>query len=124
MNIQIGYYEVNQIIIDLGFNVNIITNKTWENIGQPTLGWSPVKLRLANQAKVQPIGRVSNPVIDVEGMRTHDDFDVIEVVIGQGLYLILLGVGWANDSMEVINLKKWMMNFENQDIRDIHAYGS
>ena len=28
-------------------------------------------------------------------------------------------IGWANDSMEVINLKKRMMTFENQDIRFI-----
>ena len=51
-------------------------------MGKPTLGWSPVQLRLANQAKVQPNGRVSNLVVDVEGMKTYVDFDVIEVVDG------------------------------------------
>ena len=55
------------------------------------LGWSPVYLRLANQAKVQPIGRVSNLVVDVEGMKTCADFDVIEVVNGEGSYPALLG---------------------------------
>ena len=78
-----------------------------------------MKLRLANQAKVQPIGWVSNLVIDVEGMRNRADFDVIEVVNGEGAYPALLGVGWANDTMEVINFKKRMMNFKNQDIRVI-----
>ena len=46
-----------------------------------------------NQAKVQPIGRVMNLVVDVEGMRTHADFDVIEVVNREGSYLALLGIG-------------------------------
>ena len=46
-------------------------------MGQSTLGWPLVKLRLANQVKVQPIGWVYNLVVDVEGMRTHADFDVI-----------------------------------------------
>ena len=50
--------------------------------GDLKLGWSLVHLRLANQAKVQPISHVSNLVVDVEGMRTCVDFDVIEFVDG------------------------------------------
>ena len=88
-------------------------------MGNPTLGWSPVQLGLANQAKVQPIGSVSNLVIDVKGMETYVDLDVIEVVDGGGSYPMLLGIGWANDSLVFINFKKWVMTFENQDIRVI-----
>ena len=65
------------------------------------------------------IGRFLHLVVEVEGVRTYDDFDVIEVVDGGGSYLALLGIGWANDNMEVINFKKCMMTFDNQDIRDI-----
>ena len=83
------------------------------------MGWSPMQLRLANQSKVQPIKCVSNLVVDVEGMKTYVDFDVIEVVDGEGSYTALSGIGWANDSMIVINFKKQMMTFENQDIRVI-----
>ena len=85
-------------------------------MGEPTLGWSPVQLRLANQAKVQPINRVSNLVIDVEGMRTCVEFDVIKVIYGGGAYSMLLGIGWANEIMVMINFKKQLMTFENQDI--------
>ena len=83
------------------------------------MGWSPMQLTLANQAKFQPIGRVSNLVVDVEGMKTYAEFDVIEFVNGEGSYPTLLGIGWANDKMEVIKFKKQMMTFENQDIRVI-----
>ena len=68
---------------------------------------------------MQPIGWVSNLVVDFEGMRTHDEFDVIEFVKGEGSYPTLLGVGWASDSMEVIKFKKQMMTFGNQYIRVI-----
>ena len=78
-----------------------------------------MQLQLGNQEKVQPIGRVSNLDIDVEGMRIHANFDIIEVVNGEFSYLSLLGVGWANDTMAVINFKKRMMTFENQNIRVI-----
>ena len=58
-------------------------------------------------------------VVDIECMKTHDDFDVIEVVEDEGYYLALLGIGWANDRMEVINFKKQVMTFENQDVKAI-----
>ena len=86
-------------------------------MGQPKLRWSSVQLQLANEVKVQPIRRVSNLVVDVEGMRTRADFDIIEVVNGEELYPALPGVGWANNSMIVINFKKRIMTFENQYIR-------
>ena len=62
---------------------------------------------------MHPIGWVTNLVVDVEGMRTHADFDVIEVVNGEGSYPMLLGIGWANDSMVMINFKKRMMTFDS-----------
>ena len=63
--------------------------------------------------KVHPIGCVSNLVVDIEGMKTHANFDVIEVVEDGGSYPVLLGIRWANDSMVVINFKKQVMKFEN-----------
>ena len=65
-----------------------------------------MQLRLANKAKVQPIQWVFNLVVYVEGMSNHTDLDVIEVVYGEVSYPALLGVGWANDRMAFINLKK------------------
>ena len=82
-------------------------------MGKMTFWWSLVQLRLANQEKVQPIGHVSNPVVDIEGMKMYADLNVIEVVEEGGSYTALLGIGWDSDSMEVINFKKWVMTFEN-----------
>ena len=116
MNIQIGNYEVDSVILDLGSDVNILTKKTWQKMGRLTLGRSHVQRWLGNQAKVKPIRPVSNLVVDVEGMNTNADFNVIEFVDGGGSYLVFLGIGWANDSMEMIKFKKWMMTFEKKDI--------
>ena len=82
-------------------------------MGNPALGWSLVQLWLENKAKVHPLGHVSNLVVDIEGMKMHADFDVIEVVEDGGSYPTLIGIGWTNDSMAVINFKKWVMTFEN-----------
>ena len=66
-----------------------------------------------------PIGQVPHLTVEVEGMKTYADFDVIDVVDGKGSYPALLGIWWPNDSLAVINFKKRTMNFENQDIRVI-----
>ena len=83
------------------------------------VSWSTVQLWLAFQARVTPIGRVLHLAVEVEGMKTYANFDVIEVVDGGDSYRTLLGIIWANDSMAVINFKKHVMTFENQDIKVI-----
>ena len=57
LNAQIGEYDMTAVILDLGSKGNVLTKKTWEQIGKPTLDWSPIQLRLANQQKIVPLGR-------------------------------------------------------------------
>lgn len=45
---QIGDYEMDQLILDLGSNANVLPKQTWERMGRPTLQWSPIQLRMAN----------------------------------------------------------------------------
>ena len=56
MNVHIGDYDVDSVILDLGSYVNISTKKTWENIRKPQLVWYFVQLRLDNQDRVLLIG--------------------------------------------------------------------
>ena len=55
MNAQIGDYDMDFIILDLGSYINILTKQTWESMGNPKLVWSAIQLRLANLLKVIPI---------------------------------------------------------------------
>jgi len=45
---QIGEYEMDQVIMDLGSDANVFPKKTWERMGIPTLQWSLFQLRMAN----------------------------------------------------------------------------
>ena len=90
MNVQIGDYDVDSVILDLGSDVNILTNNTWNNMGKPQLAWSPLQVRLANQAKVSPIGKIPRLMEEVKGMNTYMDFSVIEIVNEGSSYLVLL----------------------------------
>ena len=90
MNVQIGDYDVDSVILDLGSDVNILTNNTWKNMGKPQLAWSPLQVRLANQAKVSPIGKIPRLMEEVKGMNTYRDFSDIEIVNEGSSYLALL----------------------------------
>ena len=41
-NVSIGDFDMNSIILDLGFDVNMLLKKTWEYMGKPKMVWSPI----------------------------------------------------------------------------------
>jgi hypothetical protein len=49
LNANIGDFNMRNIILDLGLDVKIFPNKTWEAMGEPTLGYSNIQLKLKNQ---------------------------------------------------------------------------
>ena len=108
---------MDHIILDLGCDVNILTQKTWESMVNPCLDWSPIQSWLANQEKVLPIGRLSNFLVDVEGLHTFVDFEVINIVNGMNPYPALLGIDWAIDNQTIINFKKRIISFKYKEMR-------
>jgi hypothetical protein len=58
MTVELGSYEMDGVMLDLGSDVNILPKKSWELMGRPNLVWSPIQLRLANQYRIYPIGLV------------------------------------------------------------------
>ena len=46
---QIGEYEMDQGILDLGSDANVLPKKTCEWMGRPILQWSLIQLRMVNQ---------------------------------------------------------------------------
>lgn len=47
---------MDQVILDLGSDVNVLPKQTWEPMGRPVLQWSLIQLRMVNQQKIIPIG--------------------------------------------------------------------
>ena len=101
------------IILDMGSNVNILTRKTWESMNNPWLDWSPIQLRLANQSKVLPIGWLTQVPVEVEGLRTYTEFEVINIVDDMNPYPALLGIDEVIDNHTIINFKKIILFFED-----------
>jgi hypothetical protein len=70
MNANIRDFNMGYIILDLGSKVNVLPMKTWQCVGEPTLGYSPVQPKLANQHRVLEIGRLKGVTVDLDGVCT------------------------------------------------------
>ena len=86
-------------------------------MGKPRLIWSPVQLRLANQLKVLPIGRLAQVLVEIEGLKIYADFEVIDIVDDTNPYPALPQMDWAIGNQTIINFKKIILTFEDSELR-------
>jgi hypothetical protein len=119
LNAQIGEYDIDYVVLDLGSEVNVMMKQTWASMGTLKLIYSPISLRMANQQAISPFGRLEHVPVDIDGVRTFSDFEVIEIVDHNFPYPALLGIDWAFNNSTVVDLKKRHMNFEKYGLRVI-----
>jgi hypothetical protein len=119
LNAQIGEYEIDYVVLDLGSEVKVMMKQTLALMGKLKLIYSPIRLRMANQQAVIPFGRLEHVLVDIEGVRTFADFEVIEIVDDNCHYPKLLGIDWDFNNSIVVDLKKRRMNFERDGLRVI-----
>ena len=86
--------------------MNVLTKQTWEHMGSPKLARSPIHMLLTNQQRVSPLGRLPQVPVDIDGVCSSADFEVIEIIGDSRPYPALLGIDWAIDNMAIIDLKK------------------
>ena len=88
-------------------------------MGKPTLEWSPIQLRLANLQNIVPLGRFPSVPVDIDGVSTLADSEVIEIIDDRNPSPALLGIEWEIENDAVINLKNRQMTFEGKGLRVI-----
>jgi hypothetical protein len=67
---------------------------------------------MENQYSIYPSRKMQNVEVDLAGVKTIVDFEVIEIMGEKDLHPSLLGIDWAYDNYVVIYLKKEIMTFE------------
>jgi hypothetical protein len=77
LNANIGDFNMGDMILDLVSEVNVLLKNTWKCMGDPTLGYSPVQLKLENKHRVLPIGRLKGVAVDLDGVHTKANLEVI-----------------------------------------------
>ena len=110
---------MDEVVLDLGSEVNVMTKHTWEIMAKPKLTFSPIQLRLANQQRVIPLGHLSRVPIDLNGVCSLVDFEVIEIIDDSTPYPALLGIDWAFNNQAIISLKNKTMSFKGNGIQVI-----
>ena len=66
-----------------------------------------------------PLGIFPSVPVDIDGVSTLVDFEVIEIIDDSNPYPALLGIEWAIENSAVINLKNRQMTFEGKGLRVI-----
>jgi hypothetical protein len=59
LNSQIGEYEIDYVVRDLGSEVNVMTKQTWALMEKPKLICSPIRLIMANQQDIRPFWNIA-----------------------------------------------------------------
>ena len=66
---------------------------------------------------VLAIDQLSNVSINVEGLHKFIDFEVINIVDDMNPYPTLLGIDWAIDNQTIIDFKKRILSFKDEEMR-------
>jgi hypothetical protein len=68
---------------------------------------------------MSPFGRLEHVPVDIDGVRTFADFEVIEIVDDRCPYPSLLGIDWAFNKLIVVDLKNIRMTFDVNGLKVI-----
>ena len=71
--------------------------------------------------KVLTIGRLSQVPVDIEGLRTFVEFEFINIVDDTNPYPSLFKIDWDIDNQTIINFKKRILSFEDNEMRVVSA---
>jgi hypothetical protein len=92
LNAQIGEYDIEYVVLNLGSEVNVMTKQTSALMGNTKLIYSPIRLMMSNQQQVSPFVILEHVPVDINGVRTFADFEVIEIVDDNRPYPALLEI--------------------------------
>lgn len=106
-------------MLELGSNVNTLSNNTQDALGRPKLVFSPIYLWMDNQYCIFPIGLLEDVEVDVVGVKRHASFKLIDIIGDKYPYPILLGVDQDFEIYPIIDFKMETMNFEVDGFRFI-----
>ena len=91
VDLEIEGYHVQQVILDFGSQINIMTRNTWEQLCRPRLNESGIYLKLAYQGMIEPIGVWLNVDMTIKGITTKVDFKIIDPKEGSHTFPALVG---------------------------------
>jgi hypothetical protein len=96
--VQVGKETLENVLLDGGSGVNLITEEERIRLGLPTPLPVPYRLRMADQAIVQPVGLIRNVRTHIHGILYFITSTVIRNKEFNEAYNMLLGHPWLIDA--------------------------
>ena len=84
-------YNIPQVVVDFGLQVNVLPRSTWIKISRPQLLESGIYIRLADQGLIAPIGVLKKAETSIMGITTIINYEVIDIQDEQHTYPTLVG---------------------------------
>jgi hypothetical protein len=98
IQVQVGKPIVQDVLLDGGANVNIITKNLKTKLGLPKPRLAPYHLKMVDQSMTKPLGIIRNLKIHIHGI----PYVVISIVLQNNVvdsnYFMLLGKPWFKDA--------------------------
>ncbi len=102
IQVQIRKNTIEDVLLDGGYGINIITKQLRLKLGLPKLKPTPYNLRMAYQTTTKPMGLIRNLKIYVHGIPYIIMFIILQNNVVDSNYSMLLGRQWLRDA-------KWHM---------------
>jgi hypothetical protein len=98
IQVQIGKNAIEDVLLDGGSEINIITKWLRLRLGLPKLKLAPYNIRMIDQTTTKPMGLIRDLKIYVHGIRSRTTFTVLQNSVVDSSYSMLLGRPWLRDA--------------------------
>jgi hypothetical protein len=98
IQVQVGKNFIEDVLLDGGFKVNIITKNLRMQLGLSKLKPTPYSLCMVDQTIARPLGLIKDLKIIVHGILYAVTFTMIQSSVLDFSYSMLLGCPWLRDA--------------------------
>ena len=98
VQITIGKALVDNVLLDGGSGVNLMSNNLRKQLGLPQPKPSHYFFKMANQTRVQPVGLFNHFKISIHNIPYTIAVTVVEMADQQVDYSMILGCPWLRDA--------------------------
>jgi hypothetical protein len=98
IQVQVGKNIVEDVLIDGGASVNIITENLRTKLGLPKPRPTPYHFKMANQSMTKPLGIIKNLNIHILGIPFIATFTILKNNVVDSSYFMLLRRPWLKDT--------------------------
>jgi hypothetical protein len=98
IQVLIGKNTIDDVLLDGGFGINIVTKQLRLRLGLPKPKPTPYNLRMVDQITTKPVGLIKVMKIYVHGIPYITTFTILHNNVVDSSYSMLLGRPWLKDA--------------------------